>query len=143
VYTYRSSNTLLGAHIDTFQTQHYQFGIRFSHRIDSIELLFNSRNADDRNKFVDDVREAIAECNEMESIRIDMEIDRQQHKFAVGNRAERDSGLPDEATMQQQQQQQGAARRHSINSLDSGMVSIFLLIQSYPLLLAVINSISW
>lgn len=47
---------------------------------------FNARNEHDRCKFADDLRESIAEMDEMETIRIEMELERQSKSTrSVGN----------------------------------------------------------
>lgn len=58
---------------------------------------FNARNEHDRCKFADDLRESIAEMDEMETIRIEVELERQlKATRCVGmnnNGENRDSGV--------------------------------------------------
>ncbi len=62
---------------------------------------FNARNEHDRCKFADDLRESITEMDEMESLRIEMELERQlKASRCVGNvinnnMDNRDSGVGD------------------------------------------------
>jgi len=58
----------------------YQFGIKLIQRLDGHLLItFNARNDHDRCKFVEDIREAISEMDEMENLRIETEIQRHRH----------------------------------------------------------------
>jgi len=57
----------------------YPFGIRLWQRVDGRTLImFNARNDHDRSKFCEDLREAILEMDEMESLRIEAELDKQR-----------------------------------------------------------------
>lgn len=58
-----------------------------SQKVDGKVLAtFNARNEHDRCKFADDLRESIAEMDEMETIRIEMELERQSKTTrCVGN----------------------------------------------------------
>lgn len=58
-----------------------------SQKVDGKVLAtFNARNEHDRCKFADDLRESIAEMDEMETIRIEMELERQSKATrCVGN----------------------------------------------------------
>lgn len=47
-------------------------------------ISFNARNDHDRCKFVEDIREAILECDEMNNLRIENELDR--HRNVYNNR---------------------------------------------------------
>jgi IQ motif and SEC7 domain-containing protein len=69
------------------QYSDYPFCIRLSQKVDGkILATFNARNEHDRCKFADDLRESIAEMDEMESIRIEMELERQMKATrCVGN----------------------------------------------------------
>lgn len=65
-----------------------------------ILVTFNARNEHDRCKFAEDLRESISEMDEMESLRIEAELERQ--KSARGSRnggsassENRDSGVAD------------------------------------------------
>lgn len=57
----------------------YPYGIKLSQRVDSrILITFNARNDHDRCKFAEDMRESISEMDEMESLRIEAELERQK-----------------------------------------------------------------
>ena len=82
-----------------FSILDYQYGIRLSQRVDmKVLVTFNARNEHDRGKFAEDLRESISEMDEMESLRIDAELERQ--KSSRGGRSSaasenRDSGVAD------------------------------------------------
>ncbi|KAH9425406.1 IQ motif and S7 domain-containing protein 1 [Dermatophagoides pteronyssinus] len=70
-YQYRSSTSLDGLQVNIFAKGFYAHGIRISRRVDQKCLaLFNARNELDQRRFVEDLRESIAEMDEMEQIRI-------------------------------------------------------------------------
>lgn len=57
----------------------YQHCIRLSQKVDGkILVTFNARNGHDRCKFAEDLRESISEMDEMESLRIEAELERQK-----------------------------------------------------------------
>jgi len=61
--------------------QDYLHCIQLSQKGDNKVLItFNARNEHDRCKFTQDLEESIAEMDEMEQIRIEAELDRQQKK---------------------------------------------------------------
>ena len=70
-YQYRSCCPLDGLQVILFSTTYYAFGIRINRRVDNkIIACFNARNELDQKRFVDDLRESIAEMDEMEQLRI-------------------------------------------------------------------------
>ncbi|KAJ8302125.1 hypothetical protein KUTeg_021112 [Tegillarca granosa] len=76
-YSYKTSFSLSGMQVFLYETSHYHFGIRLTSSIDSKVLItFNSRNDHDRQKFVEDLKEAILESNGMEQLRIEEELHR-------------------------------------------------------------------
>lgn len=81
-----------------FEAPYYPHGISLSQRVDDRALMtLNARNEHDRCKFVDDLRESILEMDEMESLRIEGELEKQQPLRSPWD--QRDSGLADmEAT---------------------------------------------
>uniref|UniRef100_A0A7E4W049 SEC7 domain-containing protein n=1 Tax=Panagrellus redivivus TaxID=6233 RepID=A0A7E4W049_PANRE len=101
-YTLRYWTPLVGLKVSTFQTQLYPFGVHIQCP-DGETLIFNAKNNDDRCRFLADVRESVMESTEMESIRIELELDKQDpmsQRSLIGSRlaradAQRDSGLPD------------------------------------------------
>lgn len=58
-----------------FGTPHYQYGIRLSSN-GKVLITFNARNDHDRQKFVEDLKEAILETTGLESLRIEEELQR-------------------------------------------------------------------
>jgi IQ motif/SEC7 domain-containing protein len=99
-YTFRQSYPLNGLTVSLFQMPHYQFGIKLTQRLDGHLLItFNARNDHDRCKFVEDIREAICEMDEMENLRIENELDRHRHghnnRSVNSNSENRDSGVSD------------------------------------------------
>ncbi|XP_018395210.1 PREDICTED: IQ motif and SEC7 domain-containing protein 1 isoform X2 [Cyphomyrmex costatus] len=96
-YTFRQSFTLCGMVVTLFEVSHYPYGIRLSQRVDGKVLVtFNARNEHDRCKFVEDLRESISEMDEMETLRIETELERQKSsRGARGGAENRDSGVAD------------------------------------------------
>jgi len=97
-YSYRHQFSLCGMQVYLFETSHYKHGIRLTTNIDGKVLItFNARNEHDRSKFVEDLKEAILEMNEMESIRIEEELHKQTLPTSHGkfNRYSKDSGVVD------------------------------------------------
>lgn len=99
-YTFRNSFSLVGLVVTLLDVPNYPFCIRLSQKVDGkILATFNARNEHDRCKFADDLRESIAEMDEMESIRIEIELERQQKTTrcvgnGINNNVEnRDSGV--------------------------------------------------
>ncbi|XP_033219763.1 IQ motif and SEC7 domain-containing protein 1 isoform X2 [Belonocnema kinseyi] len=96
-YTFRQSFPLCGMIVTLFEVPHYLFGIKLSQRVDGKELItFNARNETDRYKFVEDLKESISEMDEMETLRIETELERQKSSRGTRGSAEnRDSGVAD------------------------------------------------
>lgn len=70
------------------------------HRVDNKVLItFNARNEHDRTKFCEDLKESICEMDEMESLRIEAELDRQKASLRASRPnatpEHRDSGVAD------------------------------------------------
>lgn len=78
----------------------YPYCIRLSQKVDGkILVTFNARNEHDRCKFAEDLRESISEMDEMESLRIEAELERQKSARSSRNGGgsasseNRDSGM--------------------------------------------------
>jgi hypothetical protein len=72
------------------------YGIRLSQKLDGkVLVMFNARNEHDRCKFAEDLRESICEMDEMESIRIEAELERQKSGRRRAVAENRDSGVAD------------------------------------------------
>ncbi|XP_063542845.1 IQ motif and SEC7 domain-containing protein 1 isoform X3 [Cydia strobilella] len=98
-YTFRQSFPLCGMNVNLFSVPHYPFGIRLSRRVDGRRLAtFNARNEHDRCKFAEDLRESVAEMDDMENMRIEGELNRGKGRQGNNNRQvmeNRDSGVAD------------------------------------------------
>ncbi|XP_052780114.1 IQ motif and SEC7 domain-containing protein 2-like isoform X3 [Mya arenaria] len=71
-YSFKQSFSLCDMQVYLFETSHYAFGVRLVNNLDNKVLItFNARNDHDRQKFVEDLKEAVLECNGMEQLRID------------------------------------------------------------------------
>jgi IQ motif/SEC7 domain-containing protein len=60
-----------------------------------IVLTLNARNEHDRSKFVEDLRESVAEMDEMEALRLEAELEKQRLSVAGSTVDNRDSGIAD------------------------------------------------
>lgn len=96
-YTFRNSYSLCGMVVLLLDIPNYQFCIQLSQKVDGKVLVtFNARNEHDRCKFAEDLKEAISEMDEMESLRIESELERQKvTRNRVPGGDHRDSGVAD------------------------------------------------
>ncbi|XP_075161981.1 brefeldin-resistant Arf-GEF family protein schizo isoform X2 [Haematobia irritans] len=97
-YTFRNSFPLNGMVVTLLDVVNYPFCIQLSQKVDGkILVTFNARNEHDRCKFAEDLKESICEMDEMESLRIEAELERQKsaRTRATGNSENRDSGVAD------------------------------------------------
>ncbi|XP_041071582.1 IQ motif and SEC7 domain-containing protein 3-like [Carcharodon carcharias] len=81
-YTFYKSVGLLGMQIHLFETEFYPHGITLVSSVSGSEkkqaLSFCAQNSEELQKFVEELKESIAEVTEMEQIRIDWELEKQQ-----------------------------------------------------------------
>ncbi|CAI9619042.1 unnamed protein product, partial [Staurois parvus] len=81
-YSFRQSFSLYGMQVILFENQYYPNGIRLTSAIPGADIKvlinFNAPNPQDRKKFTDDLRESIAEVQEMEKYRIETELEKQK-----------------------------------------------------------------
>ncbi|XP_030624782.1 IQ motif and Sec7 domain ArfGEF 1a [Chanos chanos] len=81
-YSFRQSFSLYGMQVLLFENQYYPNGIRLTSAIPGADIKvlinFNAPNPQDRKKFTDDLRESIAEVQEMEKYRIESELEKQK-----------------------------------------------------------------
>ncbi|XP_067399896.1 IQ motif and SEC7 domain-containing protein 1 isoform X10 [Emydura macquarii macquarii] len=74
-YSFRQSFSLYGMQVLLFENQYYPNGIRLTSAVPGADIKvlinFNAPNPQDRKKFTDDLRESIAEVQEMEKHRIE------------------------------------------------------------------------
>ncbi|XP_058460091.1 IQ motif and SEC7 domain-containing protein 1 isoform X3 [Malaya genurostris] len=97
-YTFRNSFPLCGMVVTLLDVPNYPYCIRLSQKVDGKVLVtFNARNEHDRCKFAEDLRESISEMDEMETLRIEAELERQKSARGQrsGNSENRDSGVAD------------------------------------------------
>ena len=95
-YTFRQSYLLAGMVVSLFDTPFYPYGIQLAQKWDrKIVLTLNARNEHDRSKFVEDLKESIAEMDEMEALRLESELEKQRLSMADN----RDSGLTEESSV--------------------------------------------
>ncbi|EFO26104.1 loner ISO1 [Loa loa] len=132
-YVLRTWMMLLGVRVSMFETPFYEYGIMVT-LSDGQEIYFNSKNDDDRHRFVADIKESVAECAEMEAVRIDAELDKHSLISRSDGPRERDSGLSEmegntsnsaantSPNTPQQALNLCSIRRLSFNSFDSGVI---------------------
>ncbi|XP_056278194.1 IQ motif and SEC7 domain-containing protein 1-like isoform X4 [Pseudoliparis swirei] len=81
-YSFRQSFSLFGMQVTLFDNQYYPNGIRLMSALPGADIKvlinFNAPNPQDRKKFTDDLRESIAEVQEMEKNRIESELEKQK-----------------------------------------------------------------
>ncbi|XP_058144582.1 IQ motif and SEC7 domain-containing protein 1 isoform X1 [Dasypus novemcinctus] len=81
-YSFRQSFSLHGMQVLLFENQHYPNGIRLTSAVPGADIKvlinFNAPNPQDRKKFTDDLRESVAEVQEMEKHRIESELEKQK-----------------------------------------------------------------
>ncbi|XP_051947651.1 IQ motif and Sec7 domain ArfGEF 1a isoform X2 [Xyrauchen texanus] len=81
-YSFRQSFSLYGMQVMLFENQFYPNGIRLTSAIPGADfkvlINFNAPNPQDRKKFISDLRESIAEVQEMEKYRIESELEKQK-----------------------------------------------------------------
>lgn len=81
-YSFRQSFSLYGMQVLLFENQYYPNAIRLTSAIPGADIKvlinFNAPNPQDRKKFTDDLRESIAEVQEMEKYRIESELEKQK-----------------------------------------------------------------
>ncbi|XP_062843076.1 IQ motif and SEC7 domain-containing protein 1 isoform X2 [Trichomycterus rosablanca] len=81
-YSFRQSFSLYGMQVLLFENQYYPNGVRLTSAIAGADIKvlinFNAPNPQDRKKFTDDLRESIAEVQEMEKYRIESELEKQK-----------------------------------------------------------------
>ncbi|XP_051531167.1 IQ motif and SEC7 domain-containing protein 1-like isoform X2 [Myxocyprinus asiaticus] len=97
-YSFRQSFSLYGMQVLLFENQYYPNGVRLTSALPGADIKvlinFNAPNPQDRKKFTDDLRESIAEVQEMEKFRIESELEKQ--KGVVRPSISQSSGLKKE-----------------------------------------------
>uniref|UniRef100_S4RDM7 IQ motif and Sec7 domain ArfGEF 1b n=1 Tax=Petromyzon marinus TaxID=7757 RepID=S4RDM7_PETMA len=101
MYSFRQSFSLYGMQVHLFENQFYPHGIKIMSAVPGAETkvlaLFNAPNPQDRKKFVDDLKESIAEVQEMEKHRIETELEKQKGVVRVGGQGQGRSGSKKES----------------------------------------------
>ncbi|OWJ99462.1 hypothetical protein Celaphus_00009958 [Cervus elaphus hippelaphus] len=81
-YSFRQSFPLVEMHMQLFQNSYYQFGIKLLSAVPGGErkvlIIFNAPSLQDRLRFTSDLRESIAEVQEMEKYRVESELEKQK-----------------------------------------------------------------
>ncbi|KAM7028233.1 LOW QUALITY PROTEIN: IQ motif and SEC7 domain-containing protein 2-like [Acridotheres tristis] len=95
-YSFRQSFPLVEMHMQLFQNAYYQFGIKLLSAAPGGErkvlIVFNAPSPQDRLRFASDLRESVAEVQEMEKYRVEAELEKQK-----GVAGPRGSGPPRDA----------------------------------------------
>ncbi|KAK4805232.1 hypothetical protein QYF61_012927 [Mycteria americana] len=95
-YSFRQSFPLVEMHMQLFQNAYYQFGIKLLSAAPGGErkvlIVFNAPSPQDRLRFASDLRESVAEVQEMEKYRVEAELEKQK-----GVSGTRGGGPPREA----------------------------------------------
>ncbi|XP_066499417.1 IQ motif and SEC7 domain-containing protein 1 isoform X3 [Hoplias malabaricus] len=81
-YSFRQSFPLVEMQVHMFQNSYYPNGVRLTSAIPGGErkvlIVFNAPSLQDRTRFVSDLRESIAEVQEMEKYRVESELEKQK-----------------------------------------------------------------
>nr|XP_046220704.1 IQ motif and SEC7 domain-containing protein 1-like isoform X1 [Oncorhynchus gorbuscha] len=81
-YSFRQSFPLVEMHVHIFQKQYYPHGIRLTSANPGgdrkVLIAFNAPSQQDRTRFTSDLRESIAEVQEMEKYRVESELEKQR-----------------------------------------------------------------
>uniref|UniRef100_A0A8C7K5J9 IQ motif and Sec7 domain ArfGEF 2 n=1 Tax=Oncorhynchus kisutch TaxID=8019 RepID=A0A8C7K5J9_ONCKI len=81
-YSFRQSFPLVEMHVHIFQKQYYPHGIRLTSANPGgdrkVLIMFNAPSQQDRTRFTSDLRESIAEVQEMEKYRVESELEKQR-----------------------------------------------------------------
>ncbi len=103
--------------VSLFETQFYPFGIQMAQKWDrKVVLMLNARNEHDRSKFVEDLRESIAEMDEMEALRLEAELEKQRLSIAGTAEDAAASGSADTAALRSPGGGSAVLRRSAINN---------------------------
>ncbi|XP_034290177.1 IQ motif and SEC7 domain-containing protein 2 isoform X8 [Pantherophis guttatus] len=81
-YSFRQSFPLVEMQLQLFQNSYYQYGIKLLSAVPGGErkvlIIFNAPSLQDRLRFTSDLRESIAEVQEMEKYRVESELEKQK-----------------------------------------------------------------
>ncbi|XP_031239148.1 IQ motif and SEC7 domain-containing protein 3 isoform X2 [Mastomys coucha] len=97
-YTFCKAVGLLGMRFQLFENEYYSHGITLATPLSGSEkkqvLHFCALGSDEMQKFVEDLKESIAEVTELEQIRIEWELERQQGTKTLSVRSAGAQGEP-------------------------------------------------
>ncbi|XP_041488387.1 IQ motif and SEC7 domain-containing protein 3 isoform X2 [Microtus oregoni] len=97
-YTFCKAVGLLGMRFHLFENEYYSHGITLATPLAGSEkkqvLHFCALGSDEMQKFVEDLKESIAEVTELEQIRIEWELEKQQGTKALSGRSAGAQGDP-------------------------------------------------
>ncbi|XP_076132414.1 IQ motif and SEC7 domain-containing protein 1-like [Alosa pseudoharengus] len=95
-YSFRQSFPLVEMQVHMFQNSYYPHGIRLTSAIPGGErkvlIVFTAPSQQDRTRFVSDLRESIAEVQEMEKYRVESELEKQKGGMRPGLMSEGGGG---------------------------------------------------
>ncbi|XP_056628370.1 IQ motif and SEC7 domain-containing protein 1 isoform X3 [Triplophysa dalaica] len=81
-YSFRQSFPLVEMQVHMFQNSYYPHGIRLTSALPGSErkvlIVFNAPSQQDRTRFTSDLRESVAEVQEMEKYRVESELEKQK-----------------------------------------------------------------
>uniref|UniRef100_A0AAY4DU68 SEC7 domain-containing protein n=1 Tax=Denticeps clupeoides TaxID=299321 RepID=A0AAY4DU68_9TELE len=87
-YSFRQSFSLVEMQVHMFQNSYYPHGVRLTSAIPGGErkvlIVFTAPSQQDRARFVSDLRESIAEVQEMEKYRVESELEKQKGLMRPG-----------------------------------------------------------
>ncbi|XP_051949832.1 IQ motif and SEC7 domain-containing protein 2 [Xyrauchen texanus] len=87
-YSFRQSFPLLETQVHMFQNSYYPHGIRLTSAMPGSErkvlIVFNAPSQQDRTRFTSDLRESVAEVQDMEKYRVESELEKQKGVMRPG-----------------------------------------------------------
>ncbi|OQV23825.1 IQ motif and SEC7 domain-containing protein 2 [Hypsibius exemplaris] len=96
IYRCRMSFPLIDTEVVLFSTAQHPNGLKLVNRSSKVTLvMLNARNEHDRDKFVEDLQESIKEMDEMETLRVENEVEKQRFNVTLRATENRDSGVAD------------------------------------------------
>ncbi|XP_061113476.1 IQ motif and SEC7 domain-containing protein 1-like [Conger conger] len=87
-YSFRQSFPLVEMQVHMFQNSYYPHGVRLTSAVPGGErkvlIVFNAPSQQDRSRFTTDLRESVAEVQEMEKYRVESELEKQKGVMRPG-----------------------------------------------------------
>uniref|UniRef100_F1LPA3 IQ motif and Sec7 domain ArfGEF 3 n=1 Tax=Rattus norvegicus TaxID=10116 RepID=F1LPA3_RAT len=132
-YTFCKAVGLLGMRFHLFENEYYSHGITLATPLSGSEkkqvLHFCALGSDEMQKFVEDLKESIAEVTELEQIRIEWELERQQGTKTLSARSAGAQGDPQSKQGSPTAKREAMAGEKATES--SGEVSIHNRLQTF------------